>query len=92
MNNEKKVIAPLSGKVIALSEVPDEVFSQKVLGDGAAIIPEDGKIVSPVDGEISTVSEKLHAYGFTSDDGLEILVHVGIDSVALKGAGFTAHV
>ena len=92
MNNEKKVIAPLSGKVIALSEVPDEVFSQKVLGDGAAIIPEDGKIVSPVDGEISTVSETLHAYGFTSDDGLEILVHVGIDSVALKGAGFTAHV
>ena len=92
MNNEKKVIAPLSGKVIALSEVPDEVFSQKVLGDGAAIIPEDGKIVSPVDGEISTVSETLHAYGFTSDDGLEILVHVGIDSVALKGAGFIAHV
>ena len=92
MNNEKKVIAPLSGKVIALSEVPDEVFSQKVLGDGAAIIPEDGKIVSPVNGEVSTVSETLHAYGFTSDDGLEILVHVGIDSVALKGAGFTAHV
>jgi len=92
MNNEKKVIAPLSGKVIALSEVPDEVFSAKVLGDGAAIIPADGKILSPVDGEISTVSETLHAYGFTSDDGLEILVHVGIDSVALKGAGFTAHV
>ena len=92
MNNEKKVIAPLSGKVIALSEVPDEVFSQKVLGDGAAIIPEDGKIVSPVNGEVSTVSETLHAYGFTSDDGLEILVHVGIDSVALKGAGFIAHV
>ncbi len=92
MNNEKKVIAPLSGKVIALSEVPDEVFSAKVLGDGAAIIPADGKILSPVDGEVSTVSETLHAYGFTSDDGLEILVHVGIDSVALKGAGFTAHV
>ncbi|MBR4039507.1 MAG: PTS transporter subunit EIIC [Clostridia bacterium] len=92
MDNEKKVIAPLSGKVIALRDVPDEVFSAKVLGDGAAIIPEDGKIVSPVDGEISTVSETLHAYGFTSDDGLEILVHVGIDSVALKGAGFTAHV
>ena len=92
MNNEKKVIAPLSGKVIALSEEPDEVFSQKVLGDGAAIIPEAGKIVSPVNGEVSTVSETLHAYGFTSDDGLEILVHVGIDSVALKGAGFTAHV
>ncbi|MBQ8616899.1 MAG: PTS transporter subunit EIIC [Clostridia bacterium] len=92
MNNEKKIIAPLSGKVIALSEVPDEVFSAKVLGDGVAIIPEDGRILSPVNGEISTVSETLHAYGFTSDDGLEILVHVGIDSVSLKGAGFTAHV
>ena len=92
MNNEKKIIAPLSGKVIALDQVPDDVFSQKVLGDGIAIIPTDGKILSPVNGEISTVTDTLHAYGFTSDDGLELLVHVGIDSVNLKGAGFTSHV
>ena len=92
MNNEKKILAPLSGKVIALDQVPDDVFSQKVLGNGIAIIPTEGKILSPVNGEISTVTDTLHAYGFTSDDGLELLVHVGIDSVNLKGAGFTSHV
>lgn len=57
-----------------LSEVPDSVFSEKVLGDGVAIIPADGKIVSPVDGEISTVAETSHAYGFTSEDGQEVLI------------------
>ena len=87
-NKLQMVIAPLSGQPVLLSEVPDEVFSQKVLGDGVAIIPDDGKLYSPVNGEISTVAETLHAYGFTSDDGLEILVHVGLDTVGLKGAGF----
>ncbi len=57
-----------------MSAVPDSVFSEKVLGDGVAIIPADGKIVSPVDGEISTVAETSHAYGFTSEDGQEVLV------------------
>ena len=87
-NKLQMVIAPLSGQPVLLSEVPDEVFSQKVLGDGVAIIPDDGKLYSPVNGEISTVAETLHAYGFTSDDGLEILVHVGLDTVGLKGEGF----
>ena len=87
-NKLQMVIAPLSGQPVPLSEVPDEVFSQKVLGDGVAIIPDDGKLYSPVNGEISTVAETLHAYGFTSDDGLEILVHVGLDTVGLKGEGF----
>ena len=88
----KSVLAPLSGQAIPLEQVPDDVFSQKILGDGIAIIPIDGKIYAPVDGEISTVAETLHAYGFTSEDGLEILVHVGLDSVKLKGEGFTSHV
>jgi len=87
-NKLQMVIAPLSGQPVQLSEVPDEVFSQKVLGDGVAIIPDDGKLYSPVDGEISTIAETLHAYGFTSDDGLEILVHVGLDTVGLKGECF----
>ena len=87
-NKLQMVIAPLSGQPVLLSEVPDEVFSQKVLGDGVAIIPDDGKLYSPVNGEISTVAETLHAYGFTADDGLEILVHVGLDTVGLKGEGF----
>ena len=84
--------APLSGVAVPLEQIPDDVFSQKVLGDGVGIIPEDGKLYSPVNGEISSVAETLHAYGFTSDDGLEVLVHVGLDSVALKGQGFTSHV
>ena len=88
----KSILAPLSGQAIPLEQVPDDVFSQKVLGDGIAIIPTDGKIYAPVDGEIATIAETLHAYGFTSEDGLEILVHVGLDSVKLKGEGFTSHV
>ena len=88
----KSILAPLSGQAIPLELVPDDVFSQKILGDGIAIIPTDGKIYAPIDGEISTVAETLHAYGFTSEDGLEILVHVGLDSVKLKGEGFTSHV
>ena len=88
----KSVLAPLSGRTIPLDQVPDEVFSQKILGDGVAIQPVDGRICAPVDGEVASVAETLHAYGFTSDDGLEILVHVGLDSVALKGEGFVSHV
>ena len=88
----KSLLAPLSGKAVPLEQVPDDVFSQKILGDGIAINPTDGKVYAPVNGEISSVAETLHAYGFTSDDGLEILVHVGLDSVKLKGEGFTSHV
>ena len=96
INNMKNcmqiVQAPLSGRAVPLTEIPDEVFSQRVLGDGIAIIPEDGKLLSPVDGEVTTVAETLHAYGFASEDGLDILVHVGLETVSLKGQGFKAHV
>ena len=88
----KSLLAPLSGQAIPLNQVPDDVFSQKILGDGLAIIPSDGKIYAPVSDEIASVAETLHAYGFTSGDGLEILVHVGLDSVKLRGEGFTSHV
>ena len=94
-NESKKVpeviLAPLTGKAVPLSEVPDPVFSDKVLGDGVAIIPADGKIVSPVDGEISTVAETGHAYGFTSEGGQEILVHVGLETVSLNGECFKVY-
>ena len=89
---KKFILAPLTGKAVPLEQVPDAVFSQKILGDGVAIIPEDGKIYAPVNGEVASVAETLHAYGFTSDDDLEILIHVGLDSVSLKGEGFTSHV
>lgn len=85
------ILAPLTGKAVPLSEVPDPVFSEKVLGDGVAIIPADGKIVSPVDGEISTVAETGHAYGFTSENGQEVLVHVGLETVSLNGECFKVY-
>ena len=87
-----RVFAPMTGETVALEQVPDAVFSEKVLGDGLGLIPADGKVYSPVDGEVASVAETLHAYGFSSDDGLEVLVHVGLDTVALKGEGFTSHV
>ena len=97
MSNQEKqnvlatVLAPLTGKAVSLSEVPDPVFAEKVIGDGIAIIPEDGKIVSPVDGEISSIAETGHAYGFTADNGLEVLVHVGLETVSLKGECFKVY-
>lgn len=86
------VSAPISGKIIALEDVPDKIFSEKVLGDGIAIVPDDGKIYSPVDGVISSVTESKHAYCFHSDDGIDVLVHFGIDTVNLKGQGFSSYV
>ena len=87
-----RIVSPLNGKVVPLSQVPDPVFAEKVLGDGCAVIPADGKIYSPVDGEISSIAETKHAYGITSDDGTELLIHFGLETVALKGEGFTSHV
>lgn len=82
------IASPLSGKAVSLETVPDEVFSQKVLGDGCAVIPADGNIYSPVDGKISSIAETNHAYGFETDEELDILVHFGLETVALKGEGF----
>ena len=97
MSSEKEMIqsvvyAPLTVKAVPLEQVPDPVFSGKVLGDGVAIIPEDGRIVSPVDGQIESVAETGHAYGFSTEDGLELLVHVGLETVSLKGECFKVHV
>ncbi len=92
VQHTQRILSPLSGRGIALEQVPDPVFSEKVLGDGCAVIPADGKIYSPVDGVISSIAETRHAYGFTADNGLEILVHFGLESTALKGEGFTSHV
>lgn len=89
---KSSVVAPMSGRIVSLDEVQDEVFSQRILGDGVAIVPSDGKICSPVDGILSSIAQTRHAYGFTSDDGLEILVHVGLQTVSLGGEGFTVHV
>lgn len=86
------IVSPLNGTVLPLERVPDPVFSEKVLGDGCAVMPSDGRIYSPVDGTISSIAETRHAYGFSGDNGLEVLVHFGLETVALKGEGFTSHV
>lgn len=88
----RKILAPMNGQAVPLEDVPDEVFSKKLMGEGVAIQPKDGKIYAPVSGRVLTVADTLHAYGFRSEEGLEILVHVGLDSVTLKGKGFRSHV
>lgn len=95
MSGNEKIISvrsPLNGSVVSISEVRDPVFSEKILGDGCAIVPTDGMIYSPVDGVVSSVAQTRHAYGFTSDEGQDILVHIGLDSVSLGGEGFVSHV
>ena len=89
--SELIITAPLDGKIIGITEVPDPIFSGKMMGDGAAIIPEDGKIYAPVDGTLTTIAPTKHAFGYTGDDGEEILVHVGLETVGLNGEGFTIH-
>ena len=90
--NEMVILSPVTGKAVALEQVPDPVFSQKIIGDGMAVIPEDGRILSPVTGEVASVADTFHAFGFRTDDGLELLVHVGLETVALKGECFKVHV
>lgn len=87
-----KIYAPLSGTVMALSEVPDPVFSEKILGDGCAILPTEGKIYAPVEGRISSIAETKHAYGITTANGESILIHFGLETVSLQGKYFTSHV
>lgn len=89
---EETIVAPLSGKVVNLEEVPDPVFSQKMMGDGIAIEPTEGKVVSPVAGEIVQLFPTKHAIGLKTDSGLEVLVHIGLETVGMEGEGFESHI
>lgn len=80
--------APVSGKYITLKEIADGVFSEGMLGQGCGIIPEASSVFSPVNGEIVSIADSLHAIGLNSDDGAEILIHIGLDTVGMKGQGF----
>lgn len=86
------VVSPVAGTVVPLDEVADPAFSAGTMGKGIAVLPTDGEIVSPVAGTVITVFRTKHVVGLRSDDGVEVLVHVGIDTVNLGGQGFTAHV
>ncbi|MDW4180692.1 glucose-specific PTS transporter subunit IIBC [Staphylococcus saprophyticus] len=90
--SEVNIYAPGNGQVIPLSEVPDQVFAQKMMGDGVGFIPADGKIVAPFDGTVKTIFPTKHAIGLESDQGLELLIHIGIDTVKLNGEGFESFV
>lgn len=91
-DGKKEVFAPITGQTVCLSDVPDAVFSQKVMGDGIAIKPTEGKVYAPFDGEIVSLFETKHAIGLMSDTGIELLIHVGIDTVNLGGKFYDAHV
>lgn len=91
-NRMQEVASPMKGKVIPLNQVEDAAFSSEVMGKGIAIEPTEGKVVSPVNGVVTTLFKTKHAIGITSDNGVEILIHVGMDTVKLEGEHFTAHI
>ncbi|HBC4518432.1 TPA: PTS transporter subunit IIABC [Staphylococcus aureus] len=86
------VHAPLTGEVTPLSEAPDQVFSEKMMGDGIAIKPSQGEVRAPFNGKVQMIFPTKHAIGLVSDSGLELLIHIGLDTVKLNGEGFTLHV
>jgi sugar PTS system EIIA component len=92
IESETTILQPLEGEIVPLDVVPDPVFSQKMIGDGFAIIPTNGSVVSPVDGEVISVFPTKHAVSIKSNGGREILIHVGLETVGLNGEGFTAFV
>jgi len=86
------VASPIKGKTVELSQVSDPTFGECMLGKGVAILPEEGKVYAPADGEISMMFETHHAVSMVTTDGIELLIHIGLETVALKGEGFEAHV
>lgn len=86
------IAAPLSGEIVSLSEVPDPAFAEKQMGQGIAIVPSEGKVFAPFDGTVAHLIKSKHALILTDTNGIQILIHVGINTVSLKGEGFTAHV
>ncbi|QMT85461.1 MULTISPECIES: PTS sugar transporter subunit IIA [Companilactobacillus] len=89
---KEKVVSVADGELIPITKVNDDVFSEKMMGDGFAVIPADNKVYSPVSGTVSTVFPTGHAIGITTDKGLEVLVHMGLDTVELNGEPFVGKV
>ncbi|MBS4874085.1 MAG: PTS glucose transporter subunit IIA [Atopobium minutum] len=89
---KKTVYAPLSGKVLPLDQIPDPVFAQGVMGPGCGIEPSSETVCAPFAGTVSMVAATKHAVGLTSEDGMEVLIHIGLDTVNMNGQGFETHV
>ncbi|PCF57804.1 PTS sugar transporter subunit IIA [Staphylococcus delphini] len=87
-NKEIQVYAPMTGEYVKIEDIPDPVFAQKMMGDGFGIRPTEGKVVSPIAGVVDNVFPTKHAIGLKADNGLEVLVHIGLDTVQLNGEGF----
>lgn len=85
----REVTSPVDGQVVALESVDDEVFSQKLVGDGVAVIPMSNMFKAPIDGVVSKIFSTNHAYSIKSPKDLEVMVHIGLETVALEGKGFT---
>ena len=90
--NNNHLYAPLAGKAVAISEVPDPTFAEGMLGNGIAIIPSDGKVYAPCDAKVDMMFSTGHAVSLVSDSGAEILIHVGLETVGLEGKPFKVHV
>lgn len=89
---EPVLYAPIKGKCIALEEVPDQVFAQKMMGDGVAFIPHSNQVFAPCDATISMIASTKHAIGLVNQEGVEILIHIGLDTVNYQGKGFQLNV
>lgn len=84
-----EIMSPLTGEAISIEQVPDQVFSTRMIGDGSAVVPSNGTVVAPCDGTVVQIFPTNHAIGLETEEGIELLVHIGIDTVELKGEGFT---
>lgn len=89
---KKQILSPVSGNVVPMSEVNDPTFSQEILGKGVAVIPSEGRVVAPASGEVLVMFETKHAVSIRTEEGAELIIHIGLDTVNLRGEHFTAHV
>ncbi|MDG0842436.1 PTS glucose transporter subunit IIA [Staphylococcus equorum] len=88
VNKDSAIYAPITGEYVKIEDIPDPVFAQKMMGEGFGVNPTDGEVVSPIDGKVDNVFPTKHAIGLKADNGLELLVHIGLDTVQLDGKGF----
>lgn len=91
-NISESIFAYASGDLVKIEDIPDPVFSQKLMGEGVAILPSNGQILAPVDGEIILIAETKHAFALRTALGEEILIHIGLETMTLNGQGFNFHI